>query len=145
MRAFTSGCGSAPVVALVAKAILSRVFDGPVTKPVGLRRARAEESSDSENSMALSRTLRLTQCSTAMSPGIFSLGPKSMRPREGLRPNNPQQEAGMRIEPPPSDACATGSMPEATAAAAPPEEPPLEWPRFRGYGRRRAARFRSSR
>ena len=30
----------------------------------------------------------------------------------------------MRIEPPPSLPWATGTMPEATAAAAPPEEPP---------------------
>ena len=32
--------------------------------------------------------------------------------------------AGMRIEPPPSPACATGTMPLATAAAEPPLEPP---------------------
>ena len=32
--------------------------------------------------------------------------------------------AGMRIEPPPSPACATGTMPLATAAADPPLEPP---------------------
>ena len=30
----------------------------------------------------------------------------------------------MRSEPPPSLPCATGSIPPATAAAAPPEEPP---------------------
>ncbi len=39
-------------------------------------------------------------------------------------PNNPQQEAGVRIEPPPSLAWAAGAMPAATAAAAPPEDPP---------------------
>ena len=33
----------------------------------------------------------------------------------------------MRIDPPPSDACAIASSPSATAAAAPPEEPPLLW------------------
>ena len=33
----------------------------------------------------------------------------------------------MRMEPPPSLACATGTMPEATAAAEPPDEPPVEW------------------
>ena len=32
----------------------------------------------------------------------------------------------MRIEPPPSLAWATGTMPDATAAAEPPEEPPVE-------------------
>ena len=34
--------------------------------------------------------------------------------------------AGMRIDPPPSLACATGTMPAATAAALPPLEPPEE-------------------
>ena len=38
----------------------------------------------------------------------------------------------MRIEPPPSDALATGMMPVATAAAAPPEEPPAVCSRFHG-------------
>jgi cell division protein ZipA len=37
----------------------------------------------------------------------------------------PQQEAGMRSEPPPSGACATGTTRAATRAAAPPEEPPV--------------------
>ena len=54
------------------------------------------------------------------------------RPREGLRPNSPQAEAGIRIEPPPSLAAAHGTMPAATAAAAPPEEPPGVWSVFHG-------------
>ena len=32
--------------------------------------------------------------------------------------------AGMRIDPPPSPACASGTMPDATAAPEPPLEPP---------------------
>ena len=39
-------------------------------------------------------------------------------------PTSPQQAAGMRIEPMPSLPCATGTMPAATAAADPPDEPP---------------------
>ena len=39
-------------------------------------------------------------------------------------PNSPQHDAGMRIEPPPSEPCASGIAPAATAAAAPPDEPP---------------------
>ena len=39
-------------------------------------------------------------------------------------PKSPQHEAGVRIEPPPSLAWAAGTIPAATAAAAPPEEPP---------------------
>ncbi|MNY13295.1 hypothetical protein D3C86_1464250 [compost metagenome] len=38
----------------------------------------------------------------------------------------------MRIEPPPSVAWATGTIPAATAAAAPPEEPPALMARFHG-------------
>src|ERR1700721_2343973 len=51
-------------------------------------------------------------------------GAAETRPGPGLRPPTPQQAAGIRIEPPPSLPCATGTIPDATAAAAPPEEPP---------------------
>src|SRR5205807_9789228 len=47
------------------------------------------------------------------------------RPREGFIPTRPQQAAGIRIEPPPSEPVAAGTIPEATAAAEPPEEPPV--------------------
>ena len=46
------------------------------------------------------------------------------RPRCGLRPKSPQNAAGIRIEPPPSPPMPTGTMPDATAAAVPPLEPP---------------------
>src|SRR3954466_13044881 len=59
-------------------------------------------------------------------------GPSGLRARLGFSPNTPEAEAGMRIEPPPSLACATGRMRAATAAAAPPDEPPEECPRFQG-------------
>src|SRR5207302_11505552 len=49
-----------------------------------------------------------------------------MRARDGFRPTTPHSLAGMRIEPPPSLACAAGTMPAATAAAEPPLEPPVE-------------------
>ena len=54
-------------------------------------------------------------------------GPSGLRPRVGLRPTRPFADAGTRIEPPPSLACAMGTMPAATAAPEPPEEPPEEW------------------
>src|SRR4029077_20524213 len=47
------------------------------------------------------------------------------RPRVGLRPTSPQADAGMRIEPPPSLAWAAGTIPDATAAPEPPDEPPV--------------------
>src|SRR5437868_5116809 len=59
-------------------------------------------------------------------------GPIGLRARVGFKPNTPEAEAGIRIEPPPSLACATGRMRAATAAAAPPDEPPEEWARFQG-------------
>ncbi len=61
-----------------------------------------------------------------------SLGPDGTRARVGFIPNKPQHEAGTRIDPPPSVAWAAGTMPAATAAAAPPEEPPVEWAGFHG-------------
>jgi hypothetical protein len=42
----------------------------------------------------------------------------------GFSPTSPQHDAGIRIEPPPSLPCASGSIPDATAAAAPPDDPP---------------------
>src|SRR5579875_3984196 len=47
-----------------------------------------------------------------------------MRPREGFSPTTPQQEAGMRTEPPPSLPWLQAQSPAARAAAAPPLEPP---------------------
>ena len=46
------------------------------------------------------------------------------RPREGFTPTTPQVAAGIRTDPPPSEPIANGTRPAATAAAAPPEEPP---------------------
>ena len=45
----------------------------------------------------------------------------------------PQQAAGILIEPAASVACAIGTIPAATAAAAPPEEPPGEYSVFHGF------------
>src|SRR3954462_8103896 len=59
-------------------------------------------------------------------------GPSGLRARLGFSPNTPDAEAGIRIEPPPSLACATGRIRAATAAPAPPEEPPDECARFHG-------------
>jgi hypothetical protein len=73
----------------------------------------------------VSRTLRdSTPCTLAPNQPSLARGPSLMRPREGLRPTNPQQAAGMRVEPPPSLAPAIGTTPAATAAAEPPLLPP---------------------
>src|SRR5882757_544645 len=83
---------------------------------------------------ALSRTLILTTCPQENPPQPSPRsGPSGLRARVGFNPNTPEAEAGMRIEPPPSLAWVTGKMRAATAAAAPPDEPPEECARFQGF------------
>src|SRR5947207_12668233 len=82
---------------------------------------------------ALSRTLTLTTCPHEKPPQPCPRsGPAGVRARVGFKPNTPHAEAGMRIEPPPSVACASGTIRAATAAAAPPDEPPEECAGFHG-------------
>ncbi len=57
---------------------------------------------------------------------------RGTRPRDALSPTRPEKEAGMRVEPPPSDDMLIGTMPAATAAAEPPDEPPGVRARFHG-------------
>src|SRR5208282_1253742 len=46
------------------------------------------------------------------------------RPMEGRKPTILHQAAGLRRDPPESEPLATGTMPQESATAAPPEEPP---------------------
>ena len=56
---------------------------------------------------------------------INALGfPWGTRPRDGLIDAMPQAYAGLRSEPPMSLPSPIGLMPEAMAAASPPDEPP---------------------
>ena len=55
-----------------------------------------------------------------------------MRPWLTFSPTSPHAEAGIRMDPPPSEAWAAGIMPLATAAAEPPLEPPVEYSGFHG-------------
>src|SRR3546814_1770711 len=65
---------------------------------------------------ALSRTDVVTAwCTEAGALSVEGTGKLLTRPRLGLRPTRPLIEAGIRIEPPPSLACATGTIPAATA------------------------------
>ncbi len=81
----------------------------------------------------MSRTVRETQSST-VSPVIMSpiSGPSVVRWRVVFSPTRPLALAGIRIEPPPSLAWATGTIPEATAAPEPPLEPPVVCSVFQG-------------
>ena len=77
------------------------------------------------SSAAQSRTVHVIAWSQLSPPtsGPYS-DPMATSPLEGLNPNTPQHPAGTRIDPPESVACAIGTIPEATAAAAPPLDPP---------------------
>ena len=59
-------------------------------------------------------------------------GPSGRRARVGFMPNRPHDDAGMRTEPPPSLPCAIGTIPPATAAPDPPDEPPATRSRSQG-------------
>src|SRR5690606_21387316 len=87
----------------------------------------------------------VTDRNRAMSETVRASGPKweswsnwlgrmvnGMRPKDGLRPAMPQNEAGMRTEPPMSEPSATATQPDATAAPAPPEDPPDVLAGFQG-------------
>src|SRR5262245_53012825 len=54
------------------------------------------------SSAAASATVRVIGPEVARPSDPAPNGAGETRPRDGLRPNSPQQEAGLRIEPPPS-------------------------------------------
>src|SRR5207249_1092322 len=55
------------------------------------------------------------------------------RPKVCLKPATPQHAAGMRLDPPPSVPMPNGTRPAATAAAAPPDDPPGVRDRSQGF------------
>ena len=81
---------------------------------------------------AASRTVRARDPSPASPVQSLPTGPALTRPRLGLNPTIPQQLAGMRMDPPPSLPSASGTSRAATAAAAPPLDPPAL--RVRSHG-----------
>ncbi len=99
-----------------------RAGEGAVCRSPGTGPAVASSTA------ALSRTLRVITCSYVSGPQYSPWpGARLVRSRLGLRPTSPQQDAGIRIEPPMSLPWATGTIPAATAAADPPLDPPGEW------------------
>ena len=99
----------------------------PIRSPAGASASTARKpcpGASTSSPSALSRTVVVrTPSVTSPGPGT-RLGSVLTSPRDGFSPTRPQHAAGMRIDPPPSDACAMGTMPDATAAAAPPLDPP---------------------
>src|SRR3954453_3882710 len=59
--------------------------------------------------------------------------PLGTRPSDGLNPDSPHSADGMRIDPPPSDPVARGTIPAAMAAALPPDDPPGLRARSHGF------------
>ena len=63
---------------------------------------------------------------------VIEGGQAGTRPNVAFRPSSPLKLAGIRTEPPPSVPMAMGPRPAATAAPAPPDEPPGVMPVFHG-------------
>src|ERR1700734_3233049 len=84
------------------------------------------------SSSAASATVRASGPSVDSPTRSGMSGPPEMRPRDGLIPNSPQTLDGIRIDPPPSLPCAAGARPAATAAPAPPLDPPADLLRSQG-------------
>src|SRR5271165_4983004 len=78
------------------------------------------------SSRAASATVRASGPSVDNPVRSGIIGPCEIRPRLGLIPNRPQTLAGILMEPPPSLPWAAGARPDATAAAAPPLDPPAD-------------------
>ena len=85
--------------------------------------SRASGCSSTFSISAASATLIVCGPRCATVPNGDS-GYAGTRPKLGLSPTLPQNAAGMRTEPAPSVPTPSGPSPAATAAAAPPDEPP---------------------
>src|ERR671922_1823997 len=85
--------------------------------------------------------MTMAQSSTERASGpqwskVYELGrtpPRPTKPKVGISPARPHNEAGPRIEPPVSEPSAIGTSPAATDAPEPLEEPPVKWARFQGF------------
>ncbi len=94
------------------------------------------------SSSAASATVRVIGPLTHRPSRSAPNGPGETRPRDGLSPTRPHALAGMRMDPPPSLPWAAGARPAATAAAAPPLDPPAD--RARSHGVRAGGPIRVS-
>jgi hypothetical protein len=124
-----TGSSSVSTGQSIAKATRSRPGSRPTASANGSAGGGAQLESPSSgpaitSSMAAqSPTVRVSAPSVDRKCSPRS-GALEIRPRDTFRPTRPVQAAGIRIEPPPSLPCATGTVPDATAALEPPDEPP---------------------
>src|SRR5437762_9873018 len=86
--------------------------------------SRASAPAIAFNMSAASRTVRDNGPLCERADHKSGLGQYGTSPNVALKPKTPHSAAGMRTEPAPSEPCAIGPIPAATAAAAPPLEPP---------------------
>src|SRR5436190_464629 len=117
--------GSAPTSSMYGRVGGGATYGSPGAGPCTASRIAAVSRTDFETTSSTVRPDMLSPMS----------GPSEVRCRVVFSPTRPHSLAGIRIDPPPSFACATGTIPEATAAADPPLEPPVR----DVAGRRRAA------
>src|SRR5215216_43971 len=106
-------------------------------------RSRASAPAIALSIIAASRTVLVIGPRCERSPTALG-GYWGTRPNDCLNPKMPQNAAGMRIEPAPSLPCASGPRPAATAAAAPPLDPPGVLARFHGLNEGPKTRFPES-
>jgi hypothetical protein len=79
-----------------------------------------------DSSSARSVTSRARGPTTLTVSNMFHVGQTGTRPKPGRSPTTLLNDAGLRSEPPMSLPSASATMPVASAAAAPPLEPPAE-------------------
>lgn len=103
----------------------------PTRNRPGSRTGNSRPVNTSSNNAA-SATDRVIGPATDNPVHTSSCGANDTRPRCGFNPNNPVAAAGNRIDPPPSEPNAADTNPAATAAAAPPLDPPGENSRSHG-------------
>ena len=98
--------------------------EGAVVRRRDVGVARLGPGHDLEHQRAVGHRARHRPVRREAFPGVVGRGRAAHEPARRLVPDEPQQAAGMRIEPPPSEPCASVPMPAASAAPAPPLEPP---------------------
>ena len=91
--------------------------------------ARGSGPAMAESSSAASATERAMGPITASGDQASSAGQEGTRPGDVRKPTTLQKLAGLRREPPRSEPSAMGTMPVASATAAPPLLPPQLRPR----------------
>jgi len=83
--------------------------------------------------MATSVTFRAIGPATGRFENGRPPGPRATRPGLGRMPTMEQKLAGLRSEPPVSEPCASHAVPDASAAADPPEDPATLRSWFHGF------------